>query len=113
MSPLCIIFAEVATHNHFVLERGGKVFKQTAPMIKLPADATDSEYLTLAGLLNSSVACFWMKRVFYLKGGDKVGQDGARVRKSLWEERLQISGTGLQKYPISQRESLKDFRIAP
>ena len=107
MSPLCITFAEVATHNHFVLERGGKVFKQTAPMIKLPADSTDSEYLTLVGLLNSSVACFWMKRVFYLKGGDKVGQDGARVRKSLWEERLQISGTGLQKFPIPNENPLK------
>ncbi len=27
-SPLSIVFAEVATHNHFVLDRGGKVFKQ-------------------------------------------------------------------------------------
>ena len=106
MSPLCITFAEVATHNHFVLERGGKVLKQTAPMIKLPEDATESEYLTLVGSLNSSVACFWMKRVFYLKGGDKVGQDGARVRKSLWEERLQISGTGLQKFPIPNEEGV-------
>ena len=65
MSPLCITFAEVATHNHFVLDRGGKVFKQTAPVIKLPADATEADHLTLLGLLNSSVACFWMKQVLY------------------------------------------------
>ena len=34
-TPLSIVFAEVATHNHFVLDRGGKVFKQTAPVVKL------------------------------------------------------------------------------
>ncbi len=99
-NPLSIIFAEVTTHNHFVFDRGGKIFKQTAPMIKLPVDATEVDYLMLICLLNSSVACFWMKQVFYLKGGDKVGQHGARVRKSLWDERLQISGTGLQKFPL-------------
>ena len=100
ITPLAITFAEVATHNHFVLDRGGKVFKQTAPVIKLPANATEADHLALLGVLNSSVACFWMKQVFYLKGGDKVGQDGARVRKSLWDERLQISGTGLKRFPL-------------
>lgn len=30
-TPLSIAFAFVATHNHFVLDRGGKVFKQSAP----------------------------------------------------------------------------------
>ena len=35
-TPLSIVFAFVATHNHFVLDRGGKVFKQSAPVIKLP-----------------------------------------------------------------------------
>ena len=35
-TPLSITFGEVATHNHFVLDRGGKVFKRTAPVIKLP-----------------------------------------------------------------------------
>src|SRR5690606_22814897 len=34
-TPLSIAFAFVATHNHFVLDRGGKVFKQSAPVIKL------------------------------------------------------------------------------
>ena len=100
--PLSITFAEVATHNHFVLDRGGKVFKQTAPVIKLPVNATEADHLALLGVLNSSVACFWMKQVFYLKGGDKVGQDGARVRKSLWDERLQISGTGLKHFPLPE-----------
>ena len=47
-TPLTITWGEVATHNHFVLDRGGKVFKQTAPAIKLPAVATEEEHLLAA-----------------------------------------------------------------
>ena len=36
MCRLSITFAFVATHNHFVLDRGGKVFKQTAPVSSCP-----------------------------------------------------------------------------
>src|SRR5690606_3263037 len=46
-SKFLITFAEVATHNHFVLDRGGKVFKQTAPVIKLPEGATEADHLAL------------------------------------------------------------------
>ncbi len=62
-SPLSITFAFVATHNHFVLDRGGKVFNRSAPVIKLPDTATEADHLALLGLLNSSTACFWMKQV--------------------------------------------------
>ena len=62
---LCL--ALVATHNHFVLDRGGKVFNRTAPVIKLPATATEDDHLALLGLLNSSTACFWMKQVAHQK----------------------------------------------
>jgi len=99
-TPLSIAFAFVATHNHFVLDRGGKVFKQSAPVIKLPPEATEDDHLALLGLLNSSVACFWMKQVFYPKGGDHVGTEGARVRKTLWEERFEHDGTKMQAFPI-------------
>ncbi|HVC94192.1 MAG TPA: BREX-2 system adenine-specific DNA-methyltransferase PglX, partial [Pirellulales bacterium] len=44
-TPLSIVFAFVATHNHFVLDRGGKVFNRSAPIIKLPPDATEHEHL--------------------------------------------------------------------
>ncbi len=63
-TPLSIAFAFVATHNHFVLDRGGKVFNRSAPVIKLPAGSTEADHLALLGLLNSSTACFWMKQVF-------------------------------------------------
>ena len=72
---LSIAFAFVATHNHFVLDRGGKVFKQTAPIIKLPADATEDDHLALLGLLNSSTACFWMKQVMsQTRAGGGIGR---------------------------------------
>jgi len=43
-----IPFAFVATHNHFVLDRGGKVFKQSAPVIKLPEGAGEWRLRELA-----------------------------------------------------------------
>jgi len=98
--PLTITFAEVATHNHFVLDRGGKVFKQTAPVIKLPAGSSEDEHLGLLGLLNSSVACFWLKQVCFPKGGDHVGNEGARVRKTLWDERYAINATNVAEFPL-------------
>ena len=73
-APLLDRLRCVATHNHFVLDRGGKVFNRTAPIIKLAADATEDDHLALLGLLNSSTACFWMKQVFHNKGGGGIGR---------------------------------------
>ncbi len=100
-TPYSIIYAFVATHNHFVLDRGGNVFNRSAPLIKLKSGANEEDYLRLIGVLNSSVGCFWMKQVFYPKGGDHVGQEGARVRRSLWDERYEFAGTGLQSFPLA------------
>ena len=76
-TPLSITFAFVATHNHFVLDRGGKVFNRSAPVVKLPAGASEEDHLRLLGPLNSSTACFWMKQVFHNKGST-VDSRGAR-----------------------------------
>lgn len=66
-NPLSLAYAEVATHNHFFLDRGGKLFKQTAPVIKLPETVTEEDHLALLAYLNSSTACFWMKQVCHSK----------------------------------------------
>jgi hypothetical protein len=100
-TPLSIVFAFVATHNHFVLDRGGKVFNKSAPVIKLPEGTTVDDHLALLGLLNSSTACFWMKQMFFPKGGDSVGQEGARIRKTWWDERYEFDGTKLQRFPLT------------
>ena len=104
--PAAITFAEIATHNHFVLDRGGKVFKQTAPVIKLPADCNEDDHLGLLGLLNSSVACFWLKQVCFPKGGDHVGNEGARVRKTLWDERFAFNATNVGEFPLCNQRPL-------
>jgi hypothetical protein len=91
--PLSITFAEVATHNHFVLDRGGKVFKQTAPVIKLPVDATEDEHLVLLGVLNSSIACFWLRQVCKPKGG---------AAEHLWLRTYQFNGTRVSHYPLPE-----------
>ena len=90
-TPLSMVFAFVATHNHFVLDRGGKVFNRSAPIIKLPANATEAEHLALLGLLNSSTVCFWMKQVLQDKGNGGMRRVHVRQRSllkismSLWD----------------------------
>ncbi|MFE2105228.1 BREX-2 system adenine-specific DNA-methyltransferase PglX [Kitasatospora sp. NPDC059463] len=100
-TPLSIAFAFVATHNHFVLDRGGKVFKQSAPVIKLPEGASEDEHLGLLGLLNSSTACFWLKQVSQAKGGaDNSSGGGNRWTAEAWLERYEFTGTKLQEFPV-------------
>ena len=103
-----IAFAFVATHNHFVLDRGGKVFKQSAPVIKLPEGASEDEHLALLGLLNSAIACFWMQQVFHNKG--RPGADAAAADEP-WEFRFEHDGTKLQKFPLPIRRPVQIPRI--
>ena len=103
-TPLSIAFAFVATHNHFVLDRGGKVFNRSAPVIKLPAGATEADHLALIGLLNSSTACFWMKQVFHNKGGGGIG---GGLASEEWEQFYEFTGTGLKKFPVPDERPLE------
>ena len=95
---LSITFAFVATHNHFVLDRGGKVFNRSAPVIKLPEEATEDDHLALLGVLNSSTACFWLKQNSHAKATTQRRRS-VRVR-SLGMERYEFTGTTLQDYPL-------------
>ena len=104
-TTLSIAYAEVATHNHFVLNRGGKVFNRTAPVIKLPSNATAEDHLALLGLLNSSTACFWIKQVFHNKGST-IDEKGARQTTVAFENFYQLAGTGLKKFPITADKPL-------
>ncbi|MCP8706746.1 BREX-2 system adenine-specific DNA-methyltransferase PglX [Streptomyces sp. AC04842] len=102
--PLSITFAFVATHNHFVLDRGGKVFNRSAPVIKLPEGASEERHLELLGVLNSSVACFWLKQVSQAKGGtDNSSGGGNRWSPEAWIERYEFTGTKLQEFPLPQQ----------
>lgn len=104
-TPLSIAYAEVATHNHFVLDRGGKVFNRTAPVIKLPPDATEEDHLALLGLLNSSTACFWLKQVCHNKGST-VDQHGARQRTAPFEDFFAFNASKLEQFPLPESRPL-------
>ncbi|HEX5542363.1 MAG TPA: BREX-2 system adenine-specific DNA-methyltransferase PglX [Micromonospora sp.] len=95
--PLSIVFADIATHNHFVLDRGGKAFNRHAPVIKLPEGATEDDHLRLLGVLNSSTACFWLKQVSQDKGNRGGERSTARYA---WERFFEFTGTKLQAFPL-------------
>ena len=101
--PLTIAFAEVATHNHFVLDRGGKVFKQTAPVIKLPAGSSEDEHLGLLGLLNSSVACFWFQQVCHNKGGP----GGGSSKDEKWHDFYAFNSTKVAEFPLVDQRPIE------
>jgi hypothetical protein len=96
--PLSIAFAFVSTHNHFILDHGGRVFNRSAPIIKLAVGASEQAHLGIVGLLNSSTACFWMKQVMHNKGGQGVNE-GAKVE--IWERFIEVAGTALLQFPIA------------
>lgn len=90
-NSLLITFAFVATHNHFVLDRGGRLFNKTAPVLRLPADADESHHLGLVGLLNSSVVCFWLRSKCL--GKPLSGEE--------WERRYEFDSSKLGRLPVA------------
>lgn len=102
-TPLSIAVAFVATHNHFVLDRGGRIFKQSSPLVKLPLGTTEDDHLALLGLLNSSTACFWMKQVFHCKGSQGVNEGS---KAELWEQFYEFDATKLKLFPIAEHRDV-------
>jgi hypothetical protein len=110
--PLGIGMAFVATHNHFVLDRGGKVFNRSAPVIKLPEGATEDDHLQLLGVLNSSTACFWLKQVSHAKtGADNSSGGGNRWSPEPWYSFYEFTGTKLQEFPLPGAYPLERARL--
>jgi ABC-type amino acid transport substrate-binding protein len=107
-TPLTITFAFVATHNHFVLDSGGKVFNRSAPVIKLLESAAEGEHLALLGVLNSSTACFWLKQNSHDKGNRGGERSTARYA---WENFFEFTGTTLQDYPLPVALPLERGRV--
>ena len=97
-TPLSLVFSFVATHNHFAVDRGGKVFNRSAPVIKLPAGSSEADHLALLGLLSSSTACFWMKQVFHPKGATSANRNHPDPERFAHE----FSATGMEKFPVPE-----------
>lgn len=95
--PRSIAYAEIATHNHFVYDRGGKVFNRTAPVIKLPAGSSEDDHLGLLGLLNSSTGCFWVKQVCHNKGNRG---EGGGITAEGWEKFYTYNASNVAEFPL-------------
>lgn len=94
LTPFSIAFTNIATHVDFALSDAGVVYDCTAPVIKLATDATMDDHLAMLGVLNSSVACFWLRQVTQPKtqvtGAD---QEPYRVRRA-------FDGTKVSSLPL-------------
>ena len=92
-----IAYGEIATHNHFAYDNNSRVFKQTAPVIKLTEARTLDSYETLLGVLNSSVAGFWLKQVCHSKGARGVG---GGLCTEPWEQFACLNSTTVKLLPL-------------
>lgn len=93
---MCISFANVSTHNHFSLSRSASCFTAHSPVIVLPGEAGE-KYLALLGVLNSSIACFWLKENSHDKGNRGGERSTARYA---WESYYEFTGGTVHGYPL-------------
>lgn len=91
-----LAYSNVATHNHFALDRTKALFNSHGQLIvpSEPSSAPD-----LVGVLGSSTACFWLKQVSHNKG-DSTDTKGARVTGDPAFDTYEFTGTKLQELPL-------------
>ena len=107
-TDLSIAFSNVATHNHFILDTGKRIFTSHSPVIKLPLGASLDDHLRVLGLLNSSIACFWLKQNSQNKGNGGIG---GGIGDEDWEPRYEFTGTMLQSFPLPADRPLQPAKI--
>jgi hypothetical protein len=95
--PWSIVFSWVSTHNHFAVLRDHAAPLNSAPVIRLPRSASDADVLQLVTLLNSSLACFWLKQNSNSKGRPSADQTGTGEPWTLFYE---FTGARLADFPL-------------
>jgi hypothetical protein len=95
-TPPILTFSFIATHSHFAIDRGGNIFKQSAPVIKLRPTVTLDAMQGITGLLNSSIACFWLQQVCHNKGGP----GGGSSKDEKWHDFYEFSSTNIAEFPL-------------
>jgi hypothetical protein len=100
-----IVFPWVSTHNHFAVLRERAAPLNSAPVIRLPQTASDADVLQLAALLNSSLACFWLKQHSNSKGQPRTDQTGTGEP---WTMYYEFTGTRLGDLPLPPDRWSKD-----
>lgn len=101
-----IAFANIATHNHFALTTTPALFNSKAPVIVLKKE-WDSLSSAIAALLNSSLACYWMKDRFQPRGATSANRNHPDPERAAYE----ISVTGMKQFPLVET-CVRDERLA-
>jgi len=95
-----VAFAYVATHNHFALLSQRVVTNQHATVVRFSASTSEDERFALIGLLNSSIAAFWLKQVCQPK--QMTAGDGVRI-ESIAKVPHEFSATQMNNLPLPIR----------
>ena len=101
-----ISFSSIATHNQFSISVSSLKYAHSAYVAKLIAPNDKPLHLNITTLLNSSVACFWMKQVFHCKGST-VDQHGARQTTVPFEDFYAFDASKLKQFPVTSFPSTK------
>ena len=96
-----IIVAEVATHLHAALVESSLLLKNTAQVIKLQDRDDEQLHLSVVGIVNSSVSCFFLKQISHNKG-DSTDENGARTTGDVAFNTYQFNGNKLKQIPLPE-----------
>ena len=88
-----------------MLDRGGKVFNRSAPIIKLPAGATEDDHLALLGSAQQLYGVLLDEAGLPQKGAVRSDEEGERQTTCVGEL-LEFAGTQLQEFPINEEKPL-------
>ncbi|MFZ2526308.1 MAG: BREX-2 system adenine-specific DNA-methyltransferase PglX [Rhodococcus sp. (in: high G+C Gram-positive bacteria)] len=97
-----IAYAQISSHNNFVLSDSSAVFKHSIQVITL-TDSSVESYLSTVALLNSSVANFWLRQNCQKKGGGGLGGGDANQP---WAHTYDFNGTTVGDFPLVEFESI-------
>jgi hypothetical protein len=106
-TPSSIVFARDATHNHFAFDRGGSVFKTSAPVIKIDRPSGDDAYWALLAFLNSSTACFLLKQVLQPKGSTAVNKNHPDPARATYE----FGARAVARLPVPSLSGSEGLRL--
>lgn len=88
-----IAMSEIASHNHFALDSGARLFSRTSPVIQFKDDVGEETELGVLASLNSSATCFWLKQVCKPKGG---------AADHAWSRTYQFNANTIAQTPLPQ-----------
>ena len=104
--PMRLVYACVATHNHFALETGCHGFNSKAPIVILRADSPPETWNGVLAFLSSSLASFLIKRVSHLKTNHADGRPETGEPGTLYYD---IAGRSLGGIPVPDSRTLESL----